>query len=58
MTKIPWRRKETKASHEVFITTKPGECVSVDQMASTEVGFFSAACASSTSKPMIHPRKL
>jgi len=40
MTKIPWRGKETKASHEVFITTKPGECVSVDQMASTEVGFF------------------
>jgi len=40
MTKIPWRSKETKASHEVFIVTKPGECVSVDQMASTEVGFF------------------
>jgi hypothetical protein len=40
MTKIPWRGKETKASHEVFIATKPGECVSVDQMASTEVEFF------------------
>jgi hypothetical protein len=40
MTKISWRGKETKASHEVFIATKPGECVSVDQMASTEVGFF------------------
>ena len=40
MTKIPWRGKETKASHEVFIATKPGECVSVDQMASTEVGFY------------------
>ena len=40
MTKIPWRGKETKASHEVFIPTKPGECVSVDQMASSEVGFF------------------
>jgi hypothetical protein len=40
MTKIPWRGKETKASHEVFIATKPGECVFVDQMASTEVGFF------------------
>jgi hypothetical protein len=40
MTKIPWRGKETKASHKVFIATKPGECVSVDQMASTEVGFF------------------
>ena len=40
MTKIPWCGKETKASHEVFIATKPGECVSVDQMASTEVGFM------------------
>jgi len=40
MTKIPWHGKETKASHEVFIETKPGECVSVDQMTSTEVEFF------------------
>ncbi len=40
MTKIPWRGKETKASHKVFIATKPGECISVNQMASTEVGFF------------------
>ena len=40
MTKIPWHGKETKASHEVFITTKPGECISVDQRASTEAGFF------------------
>jgi hypothetical protein len=40
MTKIPWHGKETKASHEVFIATKPGECISVDQMVSTEVGFF------------------
>ncbi len=39
-TKIPWRGKETKASHKVFIATKPGECVSVDQMTSTEVGFY------------------
>jgi hypothetical protein len=40
MTKIPWRGKETKASHEVFIATKPGECDSVDQMTSTEVEIF------------------
>jgi hypothetical protein len=41
MTKIPWHGKETKkASHKVFAATKPGECVSVDQMVSTEVGFF------------------
>ena len=40
MTKISWRGKETKASREVFIATKPRECISVDQMASTKVGFF------------------
>ena len=40
MTKIPWRGNENKASHEIFVATKPGECVSVNQMASTEVGFF------------------
>ncbi len=40
MTKIPWRGRETKASHQVFIATKPGECVSVNQMTSTEVGFY------------------
>jgi hypothetical protein len=39
MTKIPWRGKESKASHEVFVATKPGECISVDQMESTQVGF-------------------
>jgi hypothetical protein len=40
MTKIPWHGRETKASHEVFVATKPGQCVSVDQMTSTEVGFY------------------
>jgi hypothetical protein len=40
MTKIPWRGKETKASHEVFVATKPGECISVDQMTSTKPGFY------------------
>ena len=42
MTKISWHDKETKASHahEVFIATKTGECISVDQMTSTEVGFY------------------
>ncbi len=39
MTKLPWRGKETKADHEVFVATKPGECTSADQMTSTEVGF-------------------
>jgi hypothetical protein len=40
MTKIPWHGRETKASHEVFVATKPGQYVSVDQMTSTEVGFY------------------
>jgi hypothetical protein len=40
MTKIPWCSKESKSSHEVFVATKPGEMVSVNQMVSTEVGFF------------------
>jgi hypothetical protein len=40
MTKLPWQGKETKADHKVFIATKPGECVSVDQMTSTEVDFY------------------
>jgi hypothetical protein len=40
MTKIPWRGKETKASHKVFVATKPGECVSVNHMTSAEPGFY------------------
>jgi hypothetical protein len=40
MTKLPWQGKETKANHEVLVATKPGECVLVDQMTSTEVGFL------------------
>jgi hypothetical protein len=40
MTKLPWQGKETKADHEVFIATKPGECVSINQMTLTEVGFY------------------
>ena len=40
MTKIPWRSKETKASHKVFVATKLGECVSVNQMTSTKPGYY------------------
>jgi hypothetical protein len=40
MTKLPWQGKETKAYHKIFIAIKPGECVSVNQMTSTEVGFY------------------
>jgi hypothetical protein len=38
--KLPVWYKETKANHEVFIATKPGECILVDQTTSTEVGFY------------------
>jgi hypothetical protein len=51
MTKIPWRGKETKASHKVFVATKPGECVSVDQMTSTEPGFYAQLKGKLSKKP-------
>ncbi len=28
MTRLPWRGKEGKQTHQVFVATKPGECVS------------------------------
>jgi hypothetical protein len=40
MTKLPWQGKESKSDHQVFVATKPGECVSVNQMESLQVGFF------------------
>jgi hypothetical protein len=43
MTKVLWRGKEHKSEHTVFVTTKPGECVSVDHLISTERGFFGQA---------------
>jgi hypothetical protein len=50
MTKLPWRSKESKFSHEVFVATKPGECVSVDHMVSTQTGFFAQLKGKLTSK--------
>ena len=50
MTKIPWRSRETKASHEVFVATKPGQCISFDQMTSTEIGFYAQMKAKLTKK--------
>ena len=33
MTKVPWRSKgQRNSTQPVFVTTKPGECVSVDHM--------------------------
>jgi hypothetical protein len=40
MTKLPGQGKETKANNKVFVATKPGECISVDRMTSTELGFY------------------
>jgi hypothetical protein len=39
MTKIPWRTK-SKSNNPVHEATYPGECVSVDQLQSTQAGFF------------------
>jgi hypothetical protein len=33
-------RQETKTDHKVLITTKPGECILVDQILLMEVGFY------------------
>ena len=38
MTKVPWKNME--ATRKVFKATKPGQCVSVDQMISTQVEFY------------------
>ncbi len=43
MTKVLWRGKECKSKHTVFVATKPGECISVDHLISTEPGFFRQA---------------
>jgi hypothetical protein len=50
MTKLPWHGKESALSHKIFVATKPGEIVSVDQMESTEVGFFAQMKESLTKK--------
>ncbi len=50
MTKLPLHGKESKSSHEVFVTTKLGETVSVNQMTLTEVGFFAQLKGSLTKK--------
>jgi hypothetical protein len=40
MTKVNWKRKEATHGHQVFVATKPGQCVSVDEMISMQVGFI------------------
>jgi hypothetical protein len=48
MTKVPWRRRET--SSKVFVATKAGQCVSVDQMILTQVGFIAQLKGTLTKK--------
>jgi hypothetical protein len=43
MTKVPWRGKEQKSQHSVFVATKLGECISVNHLQSTEPGFYGQA---------------
>jgi hypothetical protein len=50
MTKLPRRGKESKSSHEVIVATKSGGTVSVNQVTSTEVGFFAQLKGSLTKK--------
>ena len=38
MTKVAWKGKAEQ--RHIFVATMPGECVSVDQMISTQVGFI------------------
>ena len=38
MARVPWKNRET--TRTVFKATKLGQCVSVDQMISTQVGFY------------------
>jgi hypothetical protein len=40
MTKVPWKGRETPFDHQVFVATKVGQCVSVDQLISMQVGFI------------------
>jgi hypothetical protein len=48
MTKMPWRGQEI--SSEVFVATKAGQCVSVDQLISTQVGFIAQLKGTLTKK--------
>jgi hypothetical protein len=48
MTKVPWKGQET--SSKVFVATKAGQCVGVDQMISTQVGFIAQLKGTLTKK--------
>jgi hypothetical protein len=48
MTKVPWRGQDS--SSEVFVATKAGQCVSVDQLISMQVGFIAQLKGTLTKK--------
>jgi hypothetical protein len=48
MTKVPWKGQET--SSKVFVAAKAGQCVSVDQMISMQVGFIAQLKGTLTKK--------
>ncbi len=48
MTKVPWKGRET--SSKVFVATKAGQCVSVDQMISTQVSVIAQLKGTLTKK--------
>jgi hypothetical protein len=48
MTKVPWKGREI--SSKVFVATKAGQCVSVDQMILTQVGFIAQLKGTLTKK--------
>jgi hypothetical protein len=50
MTKVPWKGRENSSNHQVFVATKAGQCVSVAQLISTQVGFISQLKGTLTKK--------
>jgi hypothetical protein len=48
MTKVPWKGRET--SSKVFVATKAGQYVSVDQMILMQVGFIAQLKGTLTKK--------
>ncbi len=48
MTKVPWKGQET--SSKVFVATKAGQCVSVNQIILTQVGFIAQLKGALTKK--------
>jgi hypothetical protein len=48
MTKVPWKGQET--SSKVFVATKAGQCISVNQNDATQVGFIAQLKGTLTKK--------